>query len=38
MSFLLIDYIKNRAEIVEASESGDSDRTPMRSDVVNWNL
>ena len=38
MSFLLIDYIKNREETVEASESGDSDSTPKRSDVVNWYL
>merc|ERR1719394_448891 len=38
MSFLLIDYIKNKEESVEASAGGDSDNTPKRSDVVNWYL
>merc|ERR1712142_23575 len=38
MSFLLIDYIKNKEETVEASGGGDSDNTPKRSDVVSWYL
>ena len=39
MSFLLIDYIKNREETVEASDrGGDSDSIPKRFDVVNWYL
>ena len=38
MSFLLIDYIKNKEESVEDSAGGDSDNTPKRSDVVNWYL
>merc|ERR1712002_791438 len=38
MSFLLIDYIKNKEETFEASGEGDSDSTPKRSDVVNWYL
>merc|ERR1712066_1212790 len=38
MSFLLIDYIKNQEETLEASGGGDSDNTPKRSDVVNWYL
>ena len=38
MSFLLIDYIKNKEETLEATEGGDTDNTPKRSDVVNWYL
>merc|ERR1719431_2131136 len=38
MSFLLIDYIKNKEETAEASGSGDTDSTPKRSDVVSWYL
>ena len=38
MSFLLIDYIKNKEAALEATESGDADNTPKRSDVVNWYL
>merc|ERR1712203_1167047 len=38
MSFLLIDYIKNKEESAEASGSGDADSTPKRSDVVSWYL
>ena len=38
MSFLLIDYIKNKEETAEATGSGDTDSTPKRSDVVSWYL
>lgn len=30
MSFLLIDYIKNKEETLEATEGGDTDNTPKR--------
>jgi len=38
MSFLLINYIKDKEDQVEATEAGDTDNTPKRSDVVNWYL
>ena len=37
MSFMLIDHIRKQEERVE-SDSGDSDNTPKRSDVINWYL
>lgn len=37
MSFMLIDYIRKKEAEAEG-ESGDSDSTPKRSDVINWYL
>jgi len=37
MSFMLIDFIRKKEEVLEG-ESGDGDHTPKRSDVINWYL
>jgi len=38
MSFMLIDYIRKKEAEAEGEDSGDSDSTPKRSDVINWYL
>ena len=37
MSFMLIDFIRKKEEEIEGAD-GDADKTPKRSDVINWYL
>ena len=37
MSFMLIDFIRKKEDEIEGAD-GDTDKTPKRSDVINWYL
>ena len=38
MSFMLIDFIRKKEEEIEGAEGDSADKTPKRSDVINWYL
>ena len=38
MSFMLIDFIRKKEELMEGGEGDSEDNTPKRSDVINWYL